>query len=160
MSETFFAPAEREELNQINEHNKSISGSEHLNFILNAIPEVAAILNKERQIVFSNNSLLNFLGIADQHGTLGFRPGEALNCVNAELNKAGCGTSENCKYCGAVNAIVESQEKMQPISKECRITANKNGVHEYLDLKVTSTPFQFNGNNYSILSIDDISDYK
>ncbi len=160
MSDTFFAPAERENLDIIKERTEGISNSGNIQFILNAIPEVAAILNKERQIIFSNNSLLNFLGVLDQNGIIGLRPGEALNCVNSDLTKAGCGTSENCKYCGAVNAILESQEKMISVTKECRITTKKDDTHEYLDLKVTSTPFQFKENTYSILSIDDISDYK
>ena len=160
MSDTFFAPAEREDLDIIKERTEGISNSGNIQFILNAIPEVAAILNKERQIIFSNNSLLNFLGVLDQNGIMGLRPGEALNCVNSDLTKAGCGTSENCKYCGAVNAILESQEKMISVTKECRITTKTKDAHEYLDLKVTSTPFQFENNTYSILSVDDISDYK
>ena len=160
MDNTFFAPAEREEINKIDERNKELSDSEYISFIMNAVPELAAILNRERQIIFSNDSLLNFLGIIDKNGALGLRPGEAVNCINADLNKGGCGTSENCKYCGAVNAIVESQKKKVAVSKECRITTMQDGRHEYLDLKVTSTPFQFNDSYYSILSVDDISDYK
>ena len=160
MDNTFFAPAEKEEINKIKERNKELSDSDYINFILNAVPELAAIINKDRQIIFSNDSLLNFLGIIDKEGVLGLRPGEAVNCINADLNKGGCGTSENCKYCGAVNAILISQDTMVAVTKECRITTKKDGTHEYLDLKVTSSPFKFNDNYYSILSVDDISDYK
>ncbi len=160
MEETFFASAEREDQLKVEERNASLSNSEQVSYILNAIPEIAVILNKERQIIFSNNSLLNFLGFTDKKGVLGYRPGEILDCINSELHKSGCGTSENCRYCGAINAIIESQEKMITVTKECRITAKKDGKHEFMDLRVTSTPFEFEGNTYSILAVNDISDFK
>jgi signal transduction histidine kinase len=71
---------------------------------------------------------------------------------------AGCGTCDNCRYCGAVLSILESQARSKKVTKDCRITTEENGLHEFLDLKVTTAPFSFQGNNYSILSIEDISD--
>lgn len=122
------------------------------------MPEVVAILNQERQIVFGNKELLNLINVTDFKFLIGKRPGEALNCVNSAIMAAGCGTSENCAYCGAVNSILESQETMQKITKACRITTNDNSVHEFLDLKVTTAPFNFQGHQYFILSIEDMSD--
>lgn len=158
--ETFFASPNRTDINEIRSDNFFIEQELYIKQILNSLPDVAAILNKNRQIIYSNDSLLNFLGIIDIDGVLGFRPGEALNCVNSHLTEAGCGTSEKCKYCGAVNAILESQNSLKKITKECRITAFNNNRHEYFDLRVTSTPFYYKNNVYSILTIDDISDKK
>ena len=158
--ESFFASPDRASLSQIDGENRILISDKYINLIINAMPDIAAIINKDRQIVFSNDALVNFLGVIDKKGLLGLRPGEALNCINANLMEAGCGTSENCRYCGAVNAIVESQNNNSKVTKECRITAKINEKHEFFDLRVTSTPFQFKDTTYSILSVDDISDEK
>ncbi|OIR00140.1 alkaline phosphatase synthesis sensor protein PhoR [mine drainage metagenome] len=160
MKTTYFAPAERASETKIKSDFDSLEKSEYIRTIINALPEVVAILNRERQIVFGNEALLKFLGIVDKETLLGLRPGEAVKCINSTLNDGGCGTSKNCKYCGAVNAIMESQMTMQKVTKECRITSKKDDKTEFLDLRVTSSPFMFKGTYYSILSIDDISDAK
>ena len=157
---TAFAPAPRATNKKIKADHDQLHDTEYVKTVIDALPEVVAILNKERQIVFGNEALLNFLGIVDEESLLGLRPGEAVNCINAGLSEAGCGTSDKCRYCGAVNAILESQQSHKKVTKECRITAHKDGKNEFLDLRVTSSPFEFKGNPYSILSIDDISDAK
>ncbi len=157
---TSFAPASRATDKIIKADHDHLNNAEYVKTVIDALPEVVAILNKERQIVFGNDALLNFLGIVDEESLLGLRPGEAVNCINAGLSEGGCGTSDKCRYCGAVNAILESQESQKKVTKECRITAHKNGKNEFLDLLVTSSPFAFKGKSYSILSIDDISDAK
>ena len=157
---TSFAPAPRATNKKIQADHDQLHDAEYVKTVIDALPEVVAILNKERQIVFGNDALLNFLGIVDEESLLGLRPGEAVNCINSGLSEGGCGTSDKCRYCGAVNAILESQETRKKVTKECRITAHKNGKNEFLDLRVTSSPFDFKGDVYSILSIDDISDAK
>lgn len=159
-TDSFFASPQRANHDSITNDNFNLANEEYISMIINALPEIAAILNTDRQIIFSNDALLNFLGIIDKKGLLGMRPGEAVNCINSSLMEAGCGTSEHCRYCGAVNAILESQQTNSKISKECRITTLINQKHEFLDLRVTSTPFNFKNKTYSILSIDDISDLK
>jgi K+-sensing histidine kinase KdpD len=160
MITTYFAPAERASQQDLIRNSESINKIDYVRTVFDALPEVVAILNKERQIVFGNKALLNFVSITDESRLLGLRPGEAVHCINAELTAGGCGTSENCRYCGAVHSIIESQKTLQKVSKECRITTRKNDVNEFLDLKITSTPVVFDGVNYTILSIDDISDSK
>lgn len=155
---TKFAPAKRATTSEIEAEYEILNNIDWLRTFLNTMPEVIAILNPERQIIFGNEELMKLLKISDLKNLIGKRPGEALKCVNATLMEAGCGTSENCKYCGAVNSILESQATSSKVTKECRITKEENGVHEFLDLKVTTAPFNFNGNLYYILSIEDISD--
>ncbi len=158
MKLTNFAPANRASIEQLEADYTLLSSSEWISSFINTMPEVVAILNPERQIIFGNDELMKLLEITDIKKLIGARPGEALKCVNSTVMEAGCGTCEKCRYCGAVNSILESQVKSQKISKDCRITTEENGIHEYLDLKVTTAPFKFQGNTYSILSIEDISD--
>jgi K+-sensing histidine kinase KdpD len=153
-----FAPAHRANKEQLEVDYNLINSSEWISSFINTMPEVVAILNKERQIIFANDELLKLLAVTDSKLLLGSRPGEVLKCVNATLMDAGCGTCENCRYCGAVLSILESQARSKKVTKDCRITTEENGLHEFLDLKVTTAPFSFQGNDYSILSIEDISD--
>lgn len=160
MNDTFYAPAFRASQEKIYADFALLKNAESVQLIINAIPEVVAILNKERQIVFGNKVLLNFLGMLDEKECLGLRLGEAVHCINSGIMEAGCGTSQKCRYCGAINAIMESQKSNEKASQECRITTLVDGKHEFLDLQITSSPFLFQQQEYYILSIEDISDSK
>ena len=106
-----YASAKRLNPSEINNQFTNIVNTEFIQNIFNSLPHIAAVLNSERQIIFSNAILLNKLGVNSIKDVLGSRPGEVISCVNSKLEEGGCGTSENCKYCGAVNAILKSQRE-------------------------------------------------
>ena len=114
------------------------SGS--LNALLDANPSIVLVLNQFRQVVYANQVLARFLKLDELGCVFGMRPGEVLNCVNSDLNPGGCGNSEFCKTCGALNAILSSQE--------CRITRKKTG--DALDLRVLVTPNSITGERFTI----------
>lgn len=76
--------------------------------MIDAIPSLVMVLNPQRQIIFANHHLLEFLGLPDLVSLLGARPGEAIGCVHADEMTGGCGTTEHCSTCGAVKAIISS----------------------------------------------------
>jgi len=158
--DTKHAPASRLEKELIEEQNKYVENNPTIISILNALAIVAVILNEQRQIIYANKILIEMLGLVDAQEILSLRPGEALNCVNSKIESGGCGTSENCRYCGAVNSILESQITGEKVTKECRITAVNEGEKVFYDFSVTSTPLKVDGNNYTILSVTDISEQK
>jgi len=158
--ETQFAPPDRNSDEEVRAQSEELAGAGYAREMLNAMPQIAAILNENRQIIFSNDSLVGYLELIDHRDTVGMRPGEAVKCVFSKTSKNGCGTTEHCRYCGAVNAIMESQERKNKVSRECRITTQIDGQHEFMDLQVTATPFEFKGKQYTIFSVDDISDKK
>jgi len=108
--------------------------------IFGAISGIGAILDKNRQIVYANEEFLNLLGIRSLELILGKRPGEAVSCLHSSENVNGCGTSEACSACGAVNAIILSQQTGQKSTRETRINSVIDGKLVSWDLKVTSTP--------------------
>lgn len=128
--------------------------------VLDALPQITALLNKERQVVFSNKALKEMLDQGELDEILGKRIGELINCKNARNNSGGCGTSERCTVCGALSAIIESQILNQKSTKECRIITSDNGMSSALDLKVTASPFHFNNSRFTLLSMVDVSDQK
>ncbi|MBK9291948.1 MAG: HAMP domain-containing histidine kinase [Bacteroidetes bacterium] len=158
---TFFAPAERDSQDKVVKDYGMFRTFENLSDIVNGLPYIALILNKHRQLVFTNNYLVELLGAKDVKELLGLRPGELINCVHATENEGGCGTSESCRYCGAVNAIMECLRTGQRAQGECRITARQPDSTEIShDFFVSASPFSYKGEDYVILSFNDISNEK
>lgn len=135
-----------------------LSSIEKFKELLDALPYVAAILNKKRQIVFSNDALLENLGKISLNEIMGKRPGEFLSC--SHLEKEGCGTSDFCKFCGLFSAIKESRERGKKTKKEFRITTRKEDENVSVDFLVTATPFFWEKEEYTILTLNDISSEK
>jgi len=159
-TKTFFAPAERASEQTITREHEAVSGEPYVRALLDAQPNIAGVSNTERQFVLVNTSLMELLGMDGIEHVLGQRPGEVLACIHAAEHAGGCGTAESCRYCGAVQAIVESQEGRVRVTKECRITQRVHEELGALDLRVTATPCMMSGEEYTVLSIADIGDEK
>lgn len=160
MEDTFFAPAVRAEAHVVIDSFDEVSETPNIKTMLDAFPYIAGLINQERQFVYANMVLLNFLQLSEIEGLLGKRPGEALSCVNSALAPGGCGTSLNCQYCGAVNAILECQETRQKAKRETRITIQRDNENESLDLNVIASPFEIGEKLYTLLVLQDISNDK
>lgn len=156
--ETQFAPPERTPQDILIAQISAIKEHDDLTRVLDAIPEYVMILNKEREIVFANKSLLEYLQVEDEFLSKGFRPGEAVNCQHAFENEAGCGTSEFCKTCGAVISILNTQYDRMEDVQECRII--QKGNCNALDLRVKSTRLSIDGEDFTVFTLLDISSEK
>lgn len=154
---TEYASAEKASADVINEQFNLIMEYPYLKEFLDAVPEVYLVLNEQRQIVFANEAMLKYSGADKLDILLGNRPGEALGCKHAFRNKGGCGTSEFCKTCGAVNAILSSIEGKED-TQECRIEDRHNG--ESADYRVWTKPYQIDEHHFSIFTLSDISHEK
>lgn len=156
---TFFAPPERDSPAAIEKEVRDIGDLDLFSRILNALPEIAFVLNGKRQVIFANDAAAKLLGLACA-GFLGRRPGEIVSCVHSGDTSAGCGTGEACRYCGAVNAILEAQRSGGSVDHECRITVKKGEKSEALDLSVSCKDVSVDKSAYFLLTIRDISDLK
>ena len=76
--------------------------------LLGASPDIFLILNEQRQIVFANEPTAAILGVERPEEIFGLRVGEAVQCEHADLEPGGCGTSEFCRECGALQAMMTS----------------------------------------------------
>ena len=157
MVETRFAPAERVSDAEVREQHRSLLGIPFLKKILDSVPDILVFVNQERQVVFANRSVFSFLGAEPTLELLGDRPGEAFGCVHARETEGGCGTTESCQTCGAVQAILAAQGGSEEV-KECRISVGQSG--DALDLKISTVPFEHEGERFTICSLQDISHEK
>jgi hypothetical protein len=158
--ETHFAPAIRSTKEQILREFELVGSQKSFTEIFGALTGIGAVLDENRQIVYANNDFLSLLGIDTLEPILGKRPGEVISCVHATEEPMGCGTSFACEYCGAVNAILESQKSGKKAMKETRITRDVGGKAQSWDMNIISTPIRLSGNPFYILVLQDISDEK
>lgn len=158
--ETKYASAERSSNQEIQQSNISFENTSYLNNIFCSLSYIFCILNENRQIVFTNDVLLNKIGVETPTEILGKRFGEAINCLYAFDEEGGCGTSEHCRYCGAVNTMLACQKNETKSTGECRIRTVLEGTENFLDVEVTATPFLHENKKYMIFSLIDISDRK
>lgn len=155
-AKTEYAPAERASPEVVDRQAQLFQRSTLLGELSDAVPNVLLILNRERQIVYSNGRLLELAGNGDGEGVVGKRPGEALDCVHASETRGGCGTTEFCRTCGAVKAVLESQRGQQSV-KECSILTRSRDA---LELQVWATPHEQAGEPFTIVSAADMSHQK
>lgn len=157
---TSFASPGRASRRDLEKSNERLAGAPDIQRIIEALPYVAGVLNHQRQFVLANRPLLEMVRMEDIDDVLGKRPGEAIGCVHASEAEAGCGCSEHCRYCGAVEAVLEAGRTGRKTSRECRLTTRSGEAAASHDLMVTATPFEVDDDLYFILSISDISDQK
>jgi signal transduction histidine kinase len=155
--ETQFAPAERASEARVRDLYRLLTSIPLLEKILGAVPDILVFLNEQRQIVLANDAAFGFLGIEPTLEVLGNRPGEAFGCVHASETEAGCGTTEFCQTCGAVQAILAAQGGEVDV-KECRMAIK--GSWDALDLRVSTAPFDHEGERFTICALQDISHEK
>ena len=139
---------------------KNIISNPYFKKLLDSIPNIVAIINSNRQIIFSNSVMLEQVKLISIEDILGARIGESIDCKNSAIEETGCGTCEHCNYCGANLAIRESQSKKITITNECRIISETNSSDTNFEFAVTVTPLEWDNKSYSIVSLNDISNTK
>lgn len=123
---------------------------------LDAVPDLVAVLNPEREVVFANRAFLSFAGAGDITQVCGIRPGELFGCVNARSAPEGCGTGEACATCGAAGAIDESLRTGSPATRDCSLTIWVQGRRTARDLSAHSLPFEIAGSRYVMVVFRDV----
>lgn len=139
---TKYAPAERASWERLYEQIVALKGNA---FLQERLPEVAdriLLINEYRQVVYANAAMLQYLDQEDSAELMGCRPGEVFGCVNADKGEGGCGTSESCHLCGALNAVLRSLNGYAEVQR-CSITLKENGAQ--LELTVHSIPVRIAG---------------
>lgn len=158
--DTYFADPRRSTSDDIIKFNSLVNKETSILDVLGAVSTVTAILDRNRQIVYANESFMKLVGIDSLEPILGNRPGEAVSCVHSHEMVAGCGTSEGCTYCGAVGSILDCMQTEKKSVRDARLITRMDGQTTNWDLRVTTSPIKLQGINFYIFSVEDISDEK
>ncbi len=157
---THFAPAGRSSAQKIREIAIQSVNDPIIQVVLEAVSGMVLILNEKREILSANQELLNALGLKEMEKLIGLRPGELLECEHCREGPDGCGTAKNCRFCGAVLAILAAQAGGQPAENECWLTSKKNGKPESREFRVRVSPLYVNGHDLLTFVLHDISSIK
>lgn len=122
--------------------------------VLEAFPGPAFVLDPNRQIVGANSEALRAFGARSLDDALGLRPGEIARCRVAAGAPGGCGTREDCRYCGALRTVVASLTSGGQSKGECLI-ATVGG--DTLNLEVASNCIEVEGRPLVLVGLRDIS---
>ncbi len=155
--DTYFAPPERAHDDELVSEIDIVSKNPVMSGLLHSISGLLAVLDEHRQIIALNDSFLKMLGIDDSAKALGVRQGEVLQCIHADDEPAGCGTTKFCSTCGAAIAIVSSLEQNIPVERICALSANRNGKVVDIALLVRSHPIKIDNKRFLLLFLQDIT---
>lgn len=155
-STTRFASPQRVSLPEARRQSEAVRADPGLQRLA-VTADLLAVLNRDRQVVYANPPMQEFLGQRSLESICGLRPGELLHCSHAGEMEAGCGTAANCRHCGAARAILETQRTDGPSSQECTITAEDRGAVKAYNFQVTTSPLEIDGGKYLLLNLRDIS---
>lgn len=157
---TCFDSPERSTFLQIENKSHRINRDPIITQMLESFPDLVLILDSNRQIVAYNKKADSFFMNKNEVEILGNRLGEALGCIHAFENPAGCGTSTYCSSCGAGRVNKAAIENPGSYEDECRILVNYAGVEASLDFKVFTSTLEFEGENYIVFAIKNLESEK
>jgi hypothetical protein len=154
--DTYFAPAARDTPEELAFKRLLVEQAPLLRAALDAMPTIVLILNARRQIVGANAAVMRTLNV-EVDDLIGRRPGEVFCCSHAHEGPGGCGTAESCAFCGAVNAVLASQEKGKQAVREAHILCETPDGAGGMDVRVTATPVTVEGEVFTVAALEDIS---
>jgi hypothetical protein len=162
MTKTYFDSPERSTIEEINQRSAKIKQTELILNILEGFPDLAVILDKNRQIVAANKKAVRTFRKSSFEEIKGKRVGEALKCIhrNDVLEEESCGITKFCSLCGAGKSIKYTNDNFMTPEEECRIVSELNDGNEAFDFRVITTPLVIDGEQYALFAIRDISDEK
>ncbi|MFP4547300.1 MAG: sensor histidine kinase [Fidelibacterota bacterium] len=154
---TYFAIPQRETREVLEQQIKMITTHDLIKSLMKIVRGLFAVLNDKRQIIAVNNSFADALELQNEKDILGYRLGETVHCVNANLMEGGCGTSKYCSSCGAAISMVSSLENSSTAEQICSIRAQTNGSQENIYFKVKSAHIDIYGKSFVLIFLEDIT---
>ncbi len=154
---TNYAPAERASEEELQKQIQLFQTNDKSSVLLSKIPAVFFIVNKNRQIIYMNEGALEFSGLSEFASVEGQRPGELFGCIHARTTEGGCGTTDACTYCGAVNAVLESQKHCSAMQDAHLILGPEEKA---FDLRIWASQITVGEDDFTTITIQDIGDEK
>jgi len=111
------------------------------------------LIDTLRQVVLANEAFVKLLNDEPEH-ILGKRPGELLGCEHTSEGVNSCGTTEYCRQCGAVKAILAGLDGKAE-TQECRIVQQAG---DGLNLRVWARPLRIEDRRFVIFTVRDTRD--
>jgi len=132
---------------------------ESMQIILDAFPQPTALLDQYEKVVSVNINFLKLFVYPTGDHLLGKKPEEIFNCIHAIDTIRNNHFADHCQNCDANLSLNGNKVTCQKFNEKCNLTfVDENGdIDDGHNLKVTTSPFIFNGEQFYLFSITDIS---
>ncbi len=131
-----------------------------LKVIFENAPILMILVDKDRKVLKANRSALK---IADrsQDEIIGLRNGEALKCIHAFDDPAGCGYGIKCESCKVRNTVLDTFRTGKSFNQvEASVTLERvDGIANFIFL-ISTNLIEVSGKNMVLVSMEDITKRK
>ncbi len=151
--------AKRSNSEEIDRAHRIVLNETMFTAAMNTFPDVVVVLDHNRQVIYANERLLEIMGCTAAD-VVGKRPGEVFRCVHSDNKSGGCGTTQFCRECGALKAIVNAQLGEREVG-ECRLfVKSAEGEDVAMDFRVSAVPIVVDATDFIVFVIKNIADEK
>lgn len=134
-----------------------LKNNEFFQNLFDSIPSPIFIVDDDVCILYLNLAASETFGFILE-GIFRKRGGDALGCIHSTENLRGCGHAEFCKNCVIRNSVSDAIKGRKITRNKTKMELLKNGKLIELYILVTTSPLIHEGQTYSILIVEDISE--
>jgi PAS domain-containing protein len=138
-------------------NEKTQLGSEFLQAIVDAFPDLVFIMDENQCVVACNKTAYEYIN-EDSEKVLRKPKGDVLHCLNAINSPDGCGSSALCNDCVINNSLTEALGGGRVVRARTKIDVVSGSRTEEANFLVTASPFAHNGDNYAMLILEDVNE--
>jgi len=125
---------------------------------MDATNSMILILNHYRQAVFANKAFLMMVNMQDSLELVGKRPCEIIKCIYACDGLNDAETTEACRTCTVINAVLRTMETNEDSAGEFSNITTMNGYEQNLHLSIHVAALEIKDERFSVVSFADNSD--
>ncbi|MFP4525541.1 MAG: sensor histidine kinase [Bacteroidales bacterium] len=141
--------------------SEKISKDEFLQQFVKGLPYVTAILNEKREVIISNNILIDGKNEIAIEAFFGRSVGEPLNCLHTNKPYVNCKGNGVCRYCGLPNALIQAEMSGKKEMQDTNILVSMpSGEEKNFDVRITAAPLNYKNEKYLLFTIMDVSEQK
>ncbi len=134
-----------------------INDDKYLRAILDAIPYMVLISDKDYLILDANKEAIRFIG-SNPEKVLYRLCGEALHCLNAHTSKGGCGTTPLCADCVIRQTMKEITAETPSVRKTGKMRLLQAGQMRIVWFSVTASRFEYQDEPLELLVLEDVTE--
>lgn len=153
-----YTQAKRVSEEELSRQVSNFANNSVLNELLDKVQSINVVINESRQVVYLNRGAIQFSGLEDLKDIWGKRPGELFGCIHATEGYDGCGTSQVCTYCGALDAAIRCLETNDYAENEAHLFLGPE--KKAFDFRVFAAPLHVDRERFVLITLTDITDEK
>jgi sigma-B regulation protein RsbU (phosphoserine phosphatase) len=136
------------------------NSNDFLNTVMQEISSCILLLNKDMMLYAFNDPIKTIFSNREDEHFLFKKCGEAIGCAYTVEEARECGTTSYCQFCELREFAVETYLTQKPYYKKrlSREFYRTDTVKELKHLQFSTRYFQYEGENYVMVIIDDITE--